>query len=196
MSIIMVSCKEKEDVCKACNEAIDHMAIKIADNSCNPNFMQSAADRIKLECSSNNPDQIIGYLAENCTFNYKGYVRCTEVANGFRTLDVEPRTIAVKYYIAKPNDTISVTVSGFSSYEFGYSTEVTTAGSSEIVYQGANGEGTNLYILMINKLTTDTIYTGLKTIRYHRPNQWHLKRTLKVEYNQNLMGYTVDFENW
>lgn len=192
---INVSCDDDEDECDVCGSALSHMASKLKANGCNPNFMQEAWDRIKDDCGGRSGDAV-GYMAENCTFNYNGSLRCIKEASGLAFIDDHKRPIRLNYSNALPADSLLFILSHFQNYSFGDSHTLFSNQSAVLEYTGSNDFGSTVYIAVLRVPSMDTIATEKETFSYNRTNNWDQMREVNITYDQGLQGYTVALDDW
>ena len=196
-ALVLMSCeKEKESECTKCSSAIQHMADKIGQNNCNPNWMENAVNRIKEDCPSRDI-YIVGYLAEDCSFGYQGNLACTDIAYGVQLYDNAKRPIRVRFKNGTPDDTIKIMLTDFRWGFVGADEQTLTLGQTAVMeYTGYKDFGAQVRIGAYNVSTNDTVARAEQEIRYHRTNEWNLMREIEINYNPNTSQYNLDFVYW
>ncbi len=194
--LFFMSCEKEKDECADCNSAISHMAGKIAQNVCNPSYMQDAWNKLKEDCGTYRGNLAAGYMAENCAVGYNGSLHCTKLATGLQFYDDGLRWFRINYQNALPGDSLLVIASYSENFAGKVELNITANQTIAMEYNGPSDFNWPVYFTVINTITQDTVANGMNNFNYNRPNNWGLMREVRINYNPTLQGYTLAFEYW
>jgi len=189
LCLLVNSCDLETD-CEACQEAINHMAEKIADNSCNPANMQNAWDRIIKDCGAMG-DSYVGYMAETCDYQNLGTPNCET-----QVLAVQSPEIACYTTTGLPGP-VELTVHHSGSN-----------GSENFVFDG-DAQSDELFVEIPTKVydgdeitftiwepgSNDVLATVSATFKFERNDQWFDLREIEISFKEGS-DYSISLKNW
>lgn len=190
---IFTSCGEEKDECKACDEALQHMAGKIANQFCNPISMGSAWSKITDECGKTYDDNYVGYMAETCELGSVKTPMCGDILNtsSFR----ETMKINYSYTLGEPDDTVVVLINSNSGGQQMDQQLITNESFSQplpfTVY-----DGDNLELTLVHFSRGDTLTQDMVRFTFSRYNNWRFERSINVQYDTQTQQYSMNLENW
>ena len=184
MAALSITCQTPDD-CEKCNEAVNHMKDKIAQNQCNPSFMENAVQRVKDDCGDD-ASAYIYYLAEMCTEGYAMVANCPSLPSSSQiSLIVDTKT-------GNTTDTMYL----FCSWPDGEQKSHMTLGGTFAGFplEKSVREGHELEFQLTNKngavLATEKI-----RFSFVRPTKYQLARFVEINFDANT-GYSLTFIDW
>ncbi len=181
---IILSCQTPDD-CEKCNEAVNHMKDKIAQNQCNPSFMENAVQRIKDDCGDD-ANAYIYYLAEMCSEGYSMLVNCPSL----------PSSNQIELIVFTKTGTLADTMYLFCTWPDGAQKNHLSVGSTFAGFPLENRvyEGQELEFQLTNKNGFVQVTEKIR-FSYVRPTKYNLKRFVEIDLDPNT-GYTLNFVDW
>ena len=175
--------------CNSCQDAIDHMAEKISDFSCNPYVMQNAWDGIKEDCGAL-ADLYVGYMAENCNEDIDITPKCVD--KGF----VSSKGLELSYNYVGGIDAVQVIVKVAGR---GLSETITIMSneSKEQLHTTLNvPEGEDVEIFVLDTSNDDELVFATNEFTFERDQIWWKTRSVNITYDIDEKKYAVNFEDW
>ena len=192
-TIFILSCGEEKDECKTCDEALQHMAGKIANQFCNPISMGSAWSKITDECGKTYDDNYVGYMAETCELGSVKSPKCGDILNTstFR----EMMKINYSYSEGEPDDTVVVLINNESGSKQTDQLLITNESFSQPLPFDLY-DGDNLELTLVHFTRGDTLSSEVVRFTFARYNNWGFERSIDIQYNSQNQQYTMNLENW
>ncbi len=185
LSLAFLTSCETPDDCEKCDDAVNHMIGKIAQNQCNPAFMENAVKRIKDDCGDDaNP--YIYYLAEMCSEGYGMKANCPSLPSSSEIrliVNYDPGSITdtVFLYCTWP-DGEQKSHMGVGGTFAGFPLEKSVREGMELEFQLTNKQG-------VVQVTEKIIFSFVRVTNYD------MKRFVEIDFDQNT-GYSLSFEEW
>lgn len=181
---IILSCQTPDD-CEKCEEAVNHMKDKIAQNQCNPSFMENAVQRIKDDCNDD-ANAYIYYMAEMCSEGYAMSVNCPSL----------PSSSQIEFVVSYDPGSITDTVFLFCTWPDGEQKSHMAIGGTFAGFplEKSVREGHELEFQLTNK--NGVVQVTEKIIfSFIRPTKYNLTRFVEIDFDANT-GYSITFVDW
>ncbi len=190
------SCDD-DDPCEECQDAIDHMHSKIEDNSCNPDFMGNAVDRLEDDCGFSSGHVFAGYMAITCAnTGVASRPECNSTDGDIFTsflsvsgVEFEIRLINTQF----ADDTLDVSISNSSSDPSWYEM---MAGDYEYPQRDGLSNGDEVEITIVDPNTDKVLLQKSETFRYWRPGKWTIIPRAEIVWVPLVETYDVNFIDW
>lgn len=184
--VFLISCENEGRDCKDCQAALDHMSSKIKNYYCDPNFMETAWERIKNDCGAMG-DTYVGYIAEKCSYGEDFTAFC-----GSNLYSINP---LLGFDSRSLPDSINIIVQKQDVFSSSVSFGIKRTDYIEETFTGNLDDGDYLEIIVQNALTDEVLVEGSSRFTFERNNAWAQLRTTVISYSTSG-GYALSFEDW
>lgn len=191
-----------EDICEECNVAIQHMCAKIEQNNCNPDYMESALEKLRDACGYYEGNVFAGYMAHSC--NFGDFLSCGDCQGtlGLISLDhlsVKSPPFTVRAHVINP-DSISVTIAFQNNIPIW--SDFLNAGeifySTEDTYRLKNEENVIIRAYKKDPISDDSILVleSSEKFSFYRPGNWTNDLIIDIKYDFGEDAYIAEYTNW
>ena len=190
LAVLISSCAllGTDSDCDSCQEAIDHMAGKISNLSCNPNVMENAWNGIREDCGVL-ADLYVGYMTERCSEGLELTPDC--IGKG----SLKSTGLKLRYNYVGGIDSVYVIVK-VGNGSGSESITIKSSETREILYDNDVSEGEDVEVLVIDPYTDEELVSESREFTFERDQIWWNTRTVKISYFSNDQKYYVNFEMW
>ncbi len=188
-----LSCNDNdnEDGCAECGGAISHYNTKLADNACNPDFMENAVNNMKDACGEKTAILAAYIMAESCCIGKNNVVNCTGIAEGISPVSTT-LILSVENPISNPlADTVKVRLKKRGNI----ADSVMLEPNEFRVFLEQRFTETEKITIEILDEQDNLLYEETVPFTFIRPGKACRIRSIKV-LELNAGEYDVDFVNW
>lgn len=209
VSLAFLACNKTDVSCDNCQSAIQHMCDKIAQNNCNPDFMENALNRLQEDCGSAAGNIYAGYMSHTCLFETAlDCPSCMVVDDNFSTGHLSVTNTEFNVNSDKDNtDTLTIILTKDEPHPNG---SIVIIKSNVIpgdnIFNTTNlalYNGTEIHVNVFKydpentfDGTGDLLVTQSADFKFYRPGRWEIDRIANVSIDPTFNDYRVDFEYW
>lgn len=205
---LVFSCDEDEDVCEECQSAIDHMYGKLEENSCNPDYMQNAYQRIVEHCGVINANYVTGYMAHTCQHDHDNFFRalCEDVDGdqGFSKFRLDNVDISIDLLNTsnQPEDIqLIIRLEPETTQGSEAPSALLKSGQTASITYNDVEQDYNFLLTMIRAIDEgesepEILLSSQQYFFFYRPGNWNNTRNISIGWDPIEQAYYANWNYW